>query len=109
MKRADAGIADEHIDAAESIDGGLDEGRRAVRIGDILLERNGPAAKPFHHGHGFICLIVSGIKIIERNIGALPRCTDGCGAADAGGGTRNQNDLILQQHMSPQFHPRRLR
>ena len=45
MERADAGVADEHVDLAERLDGRCDKLGAGLRIGHIGLGRHGPAPK----------------------------------------------------------------
>ena len=91
----DAGVVDDDVDPAELRDDGLGVGLEGRAVGDVEAVRADlPGAGTLHEVHG---LGQAGlVDVGEREKGALAGEVQGEGAADAGAGPGDDDDLVGQ-------------
>ena len=103
MKGADAGIADEHIHPAEGYERRFDKGGRAFGLGDVTLHGQAAPSRGGDRRDRLGGIVVGGVEIVDRHVGALARGFDRHGAADASRGAGDEQHFILQKHLPTLF------
>ena len=100
----DAGRVDEHVDAAEALDGGRDERLRLLARGDLAGVDVDALAGRVEGVAGGLELGLAGAA--EDDARALLEEALRCGAADAAAAAGDQDDLVLELHGEPPVEDR---
>ena len=90
------GVVDQHVDAAELGDGGVDEALAVLGAGDVGRYRQRAAAEGAHLGRDRRQLV--GAARRQRDVGALARQGEGDVAPHAGADAGDDGDAVLEQH-----------
>ena len=97
---AEAGVVDEDVDAAESLDGGLGERADLGFVGDVAGLRGDPAGAvaggELIAGRGQPALVL----VAEHDLGALGQAAPGDRGADAGAGRGGDHDDLAGQQVA---------
>ena len=97
MERTDAGVGDEDVHPAQRLNGGGDEGCRALGLGHVAVDGDGAAAQRLDLGNhlGGSCLVSEGV---QGDMRPLARGLDRRRPPDAPRCARDQDDLVFKQH-----------
>lgn len=95
------GVGDEDVDAAERVDGGVDEPLQLRHLGVVGLDGDGTAAAADLPDH----LVGGGgvAAVVHDNLGALGGGVEGDGLSDPLGTAGNDDDLVLERHVEGFF------
>jgi hypothetical protein len=77
-------VVDQDVDAAQLLDGGVDDLLAGLLAPDIAGAADGPAALSLHQAHRLIGVGFFGLQVAEHNVGAFAGEGQGDGAADPG-------------------------
>ena len=89
--RHDAGVVDQHVDAAEGRFGRIEQRLHVARIGHVGLDCDGGAAVGKHACHQLVCRRLAA-GVIDDDLHAVARQAAGDGRADAARGARDDGD-----------------
>ena len=97
----DAGIADQHVDAAERLDDLGGAGVHLLFVGDVHGDADRALAARVDLLRGGIGRLL--VEVGDDDLGAFAREHDGDFLADAARGTGDDGNLVLQTHRSCPF------
>ena len=103
VKGADAGVADEDVDAAQRRGRSGDEGGGARGRGDVAVDGDRLSSQRADRRHDRVG-VGAIVEVVDRHIGTLAGGFDRGGTSDPARSTRDQNAFSLQQHARSPYH-----